>query len=152
MDALNTNQFIWLSATWRSGRKKTEQENKIKTTINHRKKLSEQRKRSKEGKIVKKWQQLPYSIRRHLRICLQKVFNRKRLGKSAFQIHQLADIEYIAMITSLKIQIVENSDCVKKRRQPLHFYPTLPLNGSHFFEQPFYLRAWEREGTIVPWS
>lgn len=49
MDALNTNQFIWFSAMWASGRKEIEQK-KIKITIKHRKKLSEQRKRKEEWK------------------------------------------------------------------------------------------------------
>lgn len=75
-------------------------------------------KKKKKEKIVKNWQKLLYGVRRHLRICLQKVFNRKRLGKSAFQSNQLANIEYIAIITS---HIVENPDswnfrlCKEKR-------------------------------------
>lgn len=63
-------------------------------------------------KIGTKIQQLTNSVRRHLRIHLQKVFNRKQLGKSAFQICQLADIGYIAIITS---HIAENPDRWKFR-------------------------------------
>lgn len=52
----------------------------------------------------------------------------------------------------LKTRIVENSDWVKKRGQPLCVYPTLPQNGNQSFVQPFHLRAWGREETVLPWS
>jgi len=108
VDTLNTSPLIWLSAKWASGRKKTEEKNKIKTTIKYTKKAIRAKKKEKKEKIVKNLQQLPYGKRRHLRICLQKVLNRKQLGKSAFQSHQLVDVEYVAIITS---HVVENLDC-----------------------------------------
>lgn len=90
------------------GRKKTEQENKIKTTIKHRKKTRIVRaKKEEKEKIVKYQQELPGGVGRHLKIVCRQSSTAEDGGKFNF-IHQPGKVEYIAIMMS---HISEDPDC-----------------------------------------
>lgn len=139
VDALNTNQFIWLFAMWRAGRRNTEQVTTIKTTIKHWEKkinLLEQRKREQQQQ-----QQKGQRVGSNCLIVQEntwKFFNRKGWEQVHFR-----EINWrLLNILQKSHQTVENPNCWKfrlhrEKKTTSTFFTILILNGSHSTEQLF---------------